>query len=321
MAYVEETAATPDEVIDKIVNFAQVHGWTVHRNSLVGSNRIATVRKGGDYIHLWNTDAEDVRITGSVGYDPAQAPGSGQPNWAGCEARANILIGPYTRLYLFTDNTPAEHIHCVVEMQNGVFRCVSFGLLDKLGVWTGGTYFDATYWYMHPSYVYKWANDTHHVCFEGGRSFSLNYHGAVRCDADSTVNRWLQMDSDQTVYARTSLRGGSGNSPGNSNDGHSYLTTQCYYRNNPPFSGQVTLGRIRVDAERTGGFFSMAGTYPNVRYLSMERFAPGQEITVGTDVWKVFPMCRKGEGSNSSSDPRYGEPYSDNHAFAFKKVA
>lgn len=56
-----------------------------------------------------------------------------------------------------------------------------------------------------------------------------------------------------------------------------------------------------------------------MRYLNIANFAPGQEITIGTDTWKVFPMLRKGVGTGGN--PAGDIPYSDNHGYAFKKTA
>ena len=69
MAYSEQTAASPEDVISKIAAFALTNGWTVDRNDLVGSNRTLTLRNGTDYIHIYNVDTTNVYISASVGYD------------------------------------------------------------------------------------------------------------------------------------------------------------------------------------------------------------------------------------------------------------
>lgn len=314
MAYQENTGASPADVIDKIATFAAANGWTIHANSLSGSNRTLVLRKGGDYVQLWNDDVTSIRVTGFIGYVAGTAYNL-QAGYAGTVARANIGEGPYTQVYLFAEDAPAEHVHVVIEMPNGIFSHISFGQVDKLGTWTGGTYFDATWWAQSYTQAFRWT-DWCHALFDCANAYE-GFRGAVRCDipADGRANAWAVMDEDLAYRIRTGLSGGNSNDTG----GEGYLTSQTYNRNAAPFSGQVTLGTIRLDVSREGGFFSPAGIAPNVRYLTMERYAPGQEITIESDTWKVFPMRRKGAGQ-PSSDPQYW-PFSNNHAYAFKKVS
>lgn len=312
MAYQENTGNSPDDAIDKIATFAAANGWTIHTNTLAVSNRTLVLRKSGDYLQIWNEDNATINITGFIGYDPLLTY-SQQSGYAGVYAQASAGVGPYSQLYLLADTSPSEHVHVVIEAASGIVSHLSFGALDPLGIWTGGTYFDATWW--DPTYfdAYKWRADSSPLFDCYGNPVFV---GAVRCDipADGHSNTWAPLDRDAAFRVRTGLYGATADS----SDGHGYLTTQCYHRNDPPFSGQVTLGTVRCDVIRPGGFWSPIGTYPNVRYLNMARYVPGQEITVGAEVWKVFPMRRKGVGQ-SIDDPAYF-PFSDEHAYAFKKV-
>lgn len=310
MAYQETTGNSPDDVIDKIATFAAAAGWTIATNSLVGSNRTLVMQKSGDYIQIWNTDTSNIFITGYIGYVPGTAFNL-QVGYAGNYAQTNLGTGPYANVFMFADDNPSEHVHVVIELAGGVFRHLSFGMLDKLGTWTGGTYFDATIWSTSPSQEYLW-NGFSGVMFDYSRSNAGSRWGAVRCDipADSKTDAWAYFRNSQSYRLFTGLDSGGSNQ----SDGRGYLTTQFYNRNDPPFSGQVTLGTIAVYVIRTGGFWSPIGTVPNCRYLNMARYSPGQEPSVASDAWKVFPFCRKGTGSSGSG------PFSNNHAFAFKKV-
>lgn len=306
MAYSEQTASTPDDVINKIATFASANGWTIDSNTLAGSNRTLTLRNTTDYIHVYNSDATNVRVRASVGYTPGQPPAN-HPNPSG-EALANLGAGPYTKLYMFANASPSPHIHVVVELTGGIFRFLSFGMVSKLGTWTGGTYVDASYWNESQTWRYYWMR-YHSSLFDS--MSDVAYRGSIRCDIplDGRANAWASLGYNAAYRAYTGLFGGD------SNTGTGYLTTQFYNRNSPPFSGQVALGTIEFDIFRIGGFWSPSGSFPNVRYLNMERFNPGQEITVGADVWKVFPMCRKGGGTYEGN-----ADYSNNHAYAFRKT-
>lgn len=319
MAYSEVSVSSPDDVISKIATFATANGWTVDRNTLSGSNRTLTIRKGGsDYIHIYNTDATNVRVRASVGYSAADAP-SAQPN-VSAEKKITLGSGPYTKLFLMGNDSPAPHIHAIIEMTGGVYRMISVGLLDKLGAWTGGTYVDGTEWSTSASLRYYWNNSTNSALFDC-RNIATSW-GSVRCDIplDGRANAWAELKYNAAYRAVTGLFGGLENSVNDSsatgNIGNGYLTTQFYNRNNPPFSGQPSLGNIVVDVYRVGGMFSTIGSYPNVRYLNIGRYSPGQEITVGSETWKVFPMARKAVGTSAANADA-----SNDHGYAFLKTA
>lgn len=312
MAYAEQVPATIEDAINKIATFAVAAGWVQHRNTLAGSNRTVTLRKGGAYIHLWNVDQTFLRLRGSIGYDGGQAPTT-QPNQSTNIAISNLGAGPFTRMFLFSDELPSPHVHVVIEVSGGVFRHISFGEITKIGTWTGGTYFDASRWGDTASNAANGWNSWNHALFDTGTNSSVSSRGDMWVDVpdDGKSNAWAtQLDSASHFYI-TGLWGGIGNN----GEGLGRMTTQFANRNVAPFSGQVTLGTIRADVRRTGGFYSPVGVFPNARYLNIERFAPAQEITVGSDTWKVFPLVRKGTSPNNS------ESYSGNHGFAFKKVS
>lgn len=310
MAYSEQTASSPDDIINKIAAFATANGWTADRNNLSGSNRTLTLHHSTvtDYVHIYNIDVNNVWILGSVGYDSGLTPLL-HPNRSN-PAVANVGVGPYTKLYMFANSSPAPHVHCVIEMTGGIFRHLSFGMIEKLGAWTGGTFIDATYWNANDIYVYYF-NANHSPLFDSNASGSDNYYGSMRCDIplDSRTNAWAAMYANGTYRAYTKLSGGSGP-----------MVTQFLNRNDPPFSGQITLGTFLVEVFRIGGFWSPAGMVPNVRYLNMDRFNPGQEIAVGSDTWKIFPMTRKGSSSYISGSGA-SNTYSGNNAYAFLKTA
>jgi hypothetical protein len=319
MAYSEQTASSPDDIINKIAVFAVANGWTAERNTLAGANRTLTLRYATttDYIHVYNTDTSNILILGSVTYNGATTPILQTQRSA--PATANIGVGPYTKIYMFASATPSPHIHCVIEMTGGIFRHLSFGLVDKLGTWTGGTYVDATYWNttVGPSVPQSYNTWNSPLFDSNSPNYSYashNFAGSMRCDIplDSRVNAWAHLTSVAPYRAYTGLFGGTSNS--SSSTGNGYLSTQFLNRNEPPFSGQVTLGAIAIEILRVGGLYSIAGTFPNVRFLSMLRFNPGQEVTVGSDVWKIFPMARKG-----TTTVNY-DTASQNNAYAFLKT-
>lgn len=312
MSYAENVASSPDDLVDKISTFAQAAGWTEDRNDLVTTNRTVTLHKGGDYIHLWNDNDSGVKVIGSIGYDSGEVP-TNQTLGANNPCIAPIGVGPYTKVYMFADNSPAEHVHVVIEATAGVFFHLSFGLLDKFGSYTGGTYFDASYW-PHSSPTSQTYNGFHNKAIFDSTSLLTFTAGQVPCNvrldiaADGLSNSWFHANSLATNRLFTSLYGTQvgPDSP---------AMNAAYYRNSATFSGQVLLQPIQVAAIRTGGLWSPIGEFPNVRVTNMERYNPADEITIGSDVWKIFPFVRKGSSANFTT-----EAYSQNRAFAYKKV-
>ena len=312
MAYAENVASSPDDLIDKISTFAVSAGWTEDRNALVGSNRTVTLHKGGDYIHLWNDSDSSVRVIGSIGYDSGEVPLS-QTLVAENQCVAPIGVGPYTKVYMFADNSPAEHVHVVIEATAGVFFHLSFGLLDKFGTYTGGTYFDASYWPHTSPASQTYTGHWNKAIFDsttapGYTAGTLPFNVRVDIPADSLSNNWFAARSDATNKAVSGLNG--------SQPGPSPVLNTAYSRNSATFSGQILLHPIQVVVERDGGLWSSVGEFPNVRVTNIERYNPADEITIGSDTWKLFPFVRKGSSTNTLT-----EAYSQNRGYAYKKVA
>lgn len=311
MAYQEVTTSigTPDAVINQIVLFAAAAGWTVERNNLVGSSRTATLRRSGIYIHLWNPDAVSVQIVGSTGYSAGAAPNA-QPGGSPSIGRANIGVGPYAKLFLFAGTSPTEHVHIQIERQTGLCRMVSFGELEKVDAFTGGTFYDATCWTETGSAVSRgaWTNSSH-PCFASGAPIVNNF-GAVHAPADGKT--WARFNSSDSTSNRawTGLNNGTGDTA----SGEGALTALFNLDINAMDNRRVGHP-IRVDVSRPA-VWTPLGVLPGVRYIRMDVFDFGQEVTdVDSLVWKIFPMVRKG-----SSPTGAAEDYSGWNGYAILKT-
>ncbi len=311
MAYQEITTSigSPDAVINQIVLFATAAGWTVERNNLVGSTRTATVRRSGVYIHIWNPDSVSVQIVGSTGYSSGSAP-TAQPGGCLAIGRANIGVGPYAKLFLFAGTAPTEHVHIQIERQTGQCRMVSFGELEKVDAFTGGTFYDATCWTETGTTVARntWTNSSH-PCFSSGSSIVTNF-GAVYAPADGKA--WARFGPSDTTNNRawTGLATGTGNAV----NGEGALTSLFNLDINAMDNRRVGHP-IRVDVSRPA-VWSPLGVLPGVRYIRMDTFDFGQEVTdVDSLVWKMFPLVRKGSSPTNAS-----EDYSGWHGYAILKT-
>lgn len=325
MAYQEIIApATPAAVIDAIRAFAEANGWTVNRNTLSGNNRTVTLKRGEvDYVHIYNLDLNNIYIRGSIDYASGSTPDA--TTRRGPRAVVNVGAGPYTRLFLFADNTPSPYVHIVIEANMaGNYWHASFGALDKFENFTGGLYYDGTSWTApgttsNSPWTY---NSAQYPLFAGNYSTyqtpttTTSPVGGIRCDfaADSRTDAWFQFTDDTSADTDLSIRTGIHSSrPGSSTvDGKlGYLVESC---DGNVFSNRSILHRIMAQVRRIGGYWSPIGTFPDVRFCSVAKFTDAQEITIGSDVWKIFPMLRKG----SVGAPLY-ERYSQNFGYAYRK--
>jgi hypothetical protein len=315
VAYQEIVApATPAAVIDAIVTFAAANGWTVDRNNLVGSARTATIhRAGSDYLHIYNTGSTDIFLRGSIDYASGTTPDA--TTRRGVKCRTNCGAGAYTRLYLFADASPSPHIHAILEANvAGMFYHMSFGVIDKLEAFTGGTYYDGTWWYDSATSNMNSYTSLSRPLFDNSEANYATNHdqeGGLRCDfaADARTDAWWAFGYDTNSSSDLSVVTGISAS-GNLNS----LVHMAAVDVNA-FSNRSIFHRIPASVHRGSGYFSQIGSFPNVRFCNITKFTPAQEITIGSDTWKVFPMIRKGSHPGGAA-----APYSGIYGYAYKKV-
>ncbi len=305
MAYNDPTSiATAPDLIDLIVSFAGSNGWTVERNVLDVANRTATLRKPGvsDYVHLYNTDPTTVRMRISIGYDD-ELPIASQPNVSG-EAVCTLLAGPYPRAFMFASG---DQVWVSVAIaRSGEYRHLTFGVVDKMGTFEGGTYVDGSSW---PGSGW-WANfNNNHAPFLSLGSGTTRGHVRVDIPVDERENFFFSFNA-------------SGNTRVVSDAGEdtSALAAALVNRaDRNAISGRSVLHTIPLYVARTGSetFFSPIGVVHDVRYCSIDKFEPEQEITIGSDTWKVFPVAAK-RAMTSAVGERPAA--SGNYAYAIRKV-
>lgn len=310
--YTETTATSVEDLLDQIAVAAAAEGWTVERNDLVGSNRTVTLRMGvGDYIHLWNTTVDHFYMRGSTGYDGGLTPDN-QPNVAPYRAQCNCYDGPFSDVYFFADASPADHFHVVINIDGIRYRHASFGTLVKFGAYTGGTYYDALNYDDGNSLANDDALDPdHHVMFSCGSNDNSNA-GSVRIDADGRTDYWAPFRNPQAT-GMFNVSGGFGSESTSIqlSYGDSYRTQSAFYaRSINAWSGRTPMQHIQIRHYRGATYYSPIGEVPNIRYLNMTRFVAAEEVTIGSDVWKIFPWVKQGGAV----------PHSSQHAFAYKKV-
>lgn len=294
MAFQESTSvAGAPEAIDIICTFAAANGWTVERNNLVGALRTATLRIPGvtDYIHLYNLDAVTLRHRISVGYDGGLAP-SAQPDVSPTDGTCDLRVGPIPKIHAFATGN-VIHVAFNISIA-ATWRFLSFGLMDKLGTYDGGTYCDASYF---PDGNEGISFAQHHVLLGAGREQNSGFVRAD-CVADSRANFFhafgdIAINGDNAL---TGQRGARTNWPKGSGAGNGERGRLIMGADDNTFSGRSVFQPIDVYVRRLGvpSYYSPAGQVPGIRFASLAKFDVEQEVTIGGDVWKMYPVVRKG---------------------------
>jgi hypothetical protein len=203
----------------------------------------------------------------------------------------------------------------MVEVAANVFAHVHMGQLNAVGGASPVTYVSVSKW---ESYTNTGSSDTNSSYpnssfngrpFDAGASYAV---GAVCATVDSTF-AWFQIGTAVTPYRLDML--GFSPSLAQVKPGfyHSGVT-----RSPNTFDGIVPFFAIPAFAERAaGGVFSMLGEVPDVRMCNMTNNNPKDEITIGSDVWKLFPLVTNLSQTNVSGANASSYPY----GLAFKKSA
>lgn len=260
------------------------------------------------------------------------------------------MNGPFVGWFLFADATVSDHIHVVVQISAEVFMHFSFGSIDKKGMTHSGVaYITATpntYWRNVSNYTngsISSFNDPYyqHVPFCWGYD-NVTLSPAIYNNSPPIIlknsNAWPASWLGPIAYS-------SGASPLFGTLLNTYDTTQNYRPENwpvansasgsllncviaaepAPYSNVVPLFPIPVfrnhydsSAASTSRRICYVGDFPNVRLCNMTNLTPGQEITVDTDTWKVFPVLRQAPWTDRLTNPVC---MTGQLAIAYKKVA
>ena len=196
---------------------------------------------------------------------------------------------------------------------NGEYRHLTFGVLDKIGSYEGGTYCDGTTWGQSS----WWA-----TLSIGGNRVPLAVTGAgsttrgslrVAVPADRPGNTFFRFGDSESGAAPTV----AATSVGFAQETRESAMVSLADRN--AFSGRSILHAIPVFISRAGSstYYSPVGVVTDVRFCSINKFAPEQEITIASDVYKVFPwVAKRPTNNNMGVQPAASGDY----AFAIRKV-
>lgn len=250
----------------------------------------------------------------------------------------NDLAGPYSSYHLFADATISDHIHVVIQCAAERWQHFSFGHLDKGTLTHSGVAYasgQARPWQPRVTGgSASSSNDYNEVAtapypFVGPSSGNGQIYGhAGGCQfhlPDALPNNLTNWPIVQASGSFSLLIGSNymrpTDFPQNPYASGSSMRLLDALIMNPAtqWAGNVLLWALPVLITSPSlSQLCYVGDFPNVRALNMEGMTPQQEILLGSDTWKVFPIGRQTSWGVKSD---IGDQFASGHfALAYKKV-
>lgn len=301
MAYQTGSATDVGDLIDDLQTFLGSNGWTVDEfdNS---TNYRCSVHRGTVYVHFkWDNSSPDyVGVYHSLGYVATNQPWEHTNDSGNSDSSAPYdgarhvnfeSSGPFTAYHFFVTN---DYVYVVVEVSSGVFRHFGFGTLEKCNDWTGGEFCYGMFWDQGTSQIDS-PLGVHHFLLDGVNS-SAARGGTVHAEGlpdQGGSDKWLVSSSNST--------------PGNDGDGNTRYrcsgtsraggyTVPVGWMRNSQLNLYVPLAPVLVYYVNTldvPDTYFLLGQMPDIAIVNIHNFSPGDEVTIGSDTWKIFPWVRK----------------------------
>lgn len=250
------------------------------------------------------SEIRGIGINGSTGYDAESswdkqpgAPVAGTTTKSIGASITEIPASGANNYYIFQNG---DTVVVAAEISpSGTFMFLSFGCIEKAGAITGGQFYFASSDSYFSAYHYQNGyNGTtrgayrvqflaHNITDEGA--------GGIYFDADSDVD-WRHNGSEGTqITGKAYYLRVAGNAPYNSPDGAGgrHFNNFCYTRCPNHFNGVNVLSPIYIFTKRANGRFSYIGILSGVRAVNVSMYSPAEEVSIESDVWKIFPALTK----------------------------
>lgn len=298
MTVAYETGATSSmaDFLSKLTTFAAANGFI---SDSVPGGFVLTDDDESIVVGLHSTTTQ-IQMKGAITYDS----GADWNTQGGASLTLTAVmdsagaVGPYTSYHFFCgEESGKRYFHAVLELTDGIYRHLAFGEMHKIGSYTGGNYFEGTYWHNFQFFMDQPDSTSHTII--GDANSDGNNRSHVWIDYDGKTNNIQQVvpassinplgihGTVRSLGIHATLVGGGQNMKWN-------LRTPLY--------------PIMSFAGRAGNLGSPIGYYPGIRFLSLRNIAAEDEITIAGDTWKCFPICQRTDiwGINSATIPSSG---------------
>lgn len=298
------------DLITKLEAFLSANGWTTDSFATEGLGKRYHAHNGSVFLNMraYNveTPSTDIQGSGTTGVSSlamnlssASTGGSrwfdktGTPfstltsQWQ--TAGMNGLSAAMPKYHFFTQNSNTS-VMIVLEYLAGYYQFVGFGTLTKYGTYTGGQYMTGSL--VGVSDVIQVFNAQIPGVGFFSKSGSQNSPGFINVTADAEAGwKWSE---HYTVGRDTTKR---------------YISdTEARYENSLPIqpntvNSLAVLMPVVAKVERgtthtTSDRYSPIGELPGVFLMRISQLTPGQQITIGSTDYRIFPFYHK----NSAAD-------------------
>tara|TARA_R110002167_G_C12707228_1_gene655164 strand:- start:55425 stop:56450 length:1026 start_codon:yes stop_codon:yes gene_type:complete len=320
MAYSTGSATDLGDLLTKLDVFMVANGWTQDQfddGVTAAGEGIVAWHKNSIYISAkWIASAPgSLSLHQALGFiatttDPGghtDDSGNGYNNAFGSDANlrserccSDIGDGPFVSYHFFEQDASPAYVHIVVEIESEIFRHFGWGELDKFNDWTGGEY---CYGQQQDTATNGHAADTATTSpFDALQSASTN----ATAREGTTIH--MEGFAHQGVNEKWLSHMGAATSIGDADNldtaGELRQISFGGFRGGPlyhlmQFQSDVLTGHIPLTPwaiflnDYGNNFAYFLGSVPDIRSIDITNFSPGQEVTIGSDVWVVFPSGRR----------------------------
>lgn len=360
MAYATGSAANLNEILAALQTFAAAQGWTIDKwtsgsnllfmrkgqcfVAMQGATQTNTTYPGGVSTSVTDTV---LRIALSTSLTTSLTAYHAHPGSIVTTAtdqdrvEVNDLIGPFSAYHFFSGNEGAgdpAYIHVVIQTATDRYQHFSIGNLDKKGLSHSGVGYAVgcnRYWFRNASGADLTSssmifNDPirHPIPFDGsGITTVVSSATAQHYIPDALPLSWSagailgNYNLAGTAMCMSLINRPMRPSGYGTTSGANALLSNVIVSPTSQWSGNVVLWPLPVIIMNPGtSQLCYVGDYPNVRMLNMEGMGPGQEITYGSETWKVFPsMTQRAWGQDRTAG--FDGVSSGQYGLAYKKVA
>lgn len=313
MAYETGAATGVVDLVNKFATFIEANGWTRDDLSNEGTGRRYHAHRGLQFVNMRGyvneSPGANFDSTANTGvYSIAFNIGTGYSGATPWYNQAGVPIGTSTKYgcsgmtlvsgaitaYHFFAQGGGDVIYAVVERTSGIYTYIGFGLVTKYGTWTGGDF------------------------MFGGQSGVTNSTSAGK--GFFGVFSFSNLEGQTKGYVKVDVDGETGWHWGTGGDAFSNRDTTKRYIGDTLASlvfsagmepnthnGLTTVQPVQIIVERTAshlstGVQSLIGEIPFTGLFNIgESIVPSQQITFGTDNYRVFPFFAKNSSAVGST--------------------
>ena len=308
MAYETGSASSPSDLLDKLRAFLLTNGWTINSFITIGSGKRLHIQKGSCYYNFRAYHGETVSAADDlnsqnttnfwgIGGYPSDGY-SAASNWnaqPGCPIYEYYCRGGYANqlssaipTYHFFTYTDITEVHVVIEFVTGKFQHINFGDLEKYNVSASGGRWMSMPTSTNSQLPHRYGQD------HSGAGSMVPFRGAYYLGSSGYNSSMIRVNIDNhDGWAFEGSRSNISNSPIAAVGPH-YYNQDFETATTSPYSWQTQLLPYVIGIVRSNASVSPFGEIKHLRELDITNYMEAEEIVLGPDTWKVFPLYQKG---------------------------